>query len=74
MFSYISWANLNNLYIVVTTLKIVKLGFKVYVFLWFKIGKNYNSRFTPFENAQRWMGKNTFPILLLNDDDMIGEH
>ena len=30
--------------------------------------------FTPFENAQRWMGKNTIPILLLNDDDMIGEH
>ena len=30
--------------------------------------------YTPFENAQRWMGKNTFPILLLNDDNMIGEH
>jgi hypothetical protein len=30
--------------------------------------------FTPFENAQRWMGKDTFPILLLNDDNMIGEH
>ena len=29
---------------------------------------------TLFENAQRWMGKNTFPILLLNDDNMIGEH
>ena len=29
--------------------------------------------FTPFENAQRWMGKNTLPILLLNDDNMIGE-
>ena len=29
---------------------------------------------TPFENAQRWMGKNTFPTLLLNDDNMIGEH
>ena len=29
---------------------------------------------TPFQNAQRWMGKNTFPILLLNDDNMIGEH
>ena len=29
---------------------------------------------TPFENAQRWMGKNTFQILLLNDDNMIGEH
>ena len=28
---------------------------------------------TPFEKAQRWMGKNTFPILLLNDN-MIGEH
>ena len=27
---------------------------------------------TPFEKAQRWMGKNTFPILLLNDDNMIG--
>ena len=33
------------------------------------IGKN-----TPFENAQRWMGQNTFPILPLNDDNMIGEH
>ena len=31
-------------------------------------------RITPFENAQRWMGKNTFPILLLNDDNIIGEH
>ena len=29
---------------------------------------------TPFEKAQRWMGQNTFPILLLNDDNMIGEH
>ena len=29
---------------------------------------------TPFENPQRWMGQNTFPILLLNDDSMIGEH
>ena len=28
---------------------------------------------TPFENAQRWMGKNTFHFLLLNDDNMIGE-
>ena len=24
-----------------------------------------SSQSTPFENAQRWMGKNTFPILLL---------
>ena len=31
-------------------------------------------RSTPFENAQRWMGKNTFHFLLLNDDNMIGEH
>jgi hypothetical protein len=31
-------------------------------------------RLTPFENAQRWMGKNTFHFLLLNDDNMIGEH
>ena len=30
--------------------------------------------YTPFENPQRWMGQNTFPILLLNDDNMIGEH
>ena len=30
--------------------------------------------FTPFENPQRWMGQNTFPFLLLNDDNMIGEH
>ena len=29
---------------------------------------------TPFENPQRWMGKNTFHFLLLNDDNMIGEH
>ena len=29
---------------------------------------------TPVENAQRSMGKNTFQILLLNDDNMIGEH
>ena len=29
---------------------------------------------TPFENAHRWMGKNTFHFLLLNDDNMIGEH
>ena len=27
-----------------------------------------------FENAQKGMGKYTFPILLLNDDNMIGEH
>ena len=35
---------------------------------------NISNHDTPFENAQRWMGKNTFPILLLNDDNMIGEH
>ena len=29
---------------------------------------------TPFENPQRWMGQNAFPILLLNDDNMIEEH
>ena len=28
---------------------------------------------TPFENTQRWMGKNTLTVLLLNDDNMIGE-
>ena len=33
-----------------------------------------NIQVTPFENAQRWMGKNTFHFLLLNDDNMIGEH
>ena len=32
------------------------------------------SRLTPFENAQRWMDQNTFPILPLNDDNIIGEH
>ena len=32
------------------------------------------THYTPFENAQRWMGQNTFPILPLNDDNMIGEH
>jgi hypothetical protein len=34
----------------------------------------YPKLITPFENPQRWMGQNTFPILLLNDDNMIGEH
>ena len=34
----------------------------------------FKSQITPSENAQRWMGKNIFPILLLNDDNMIGEH
>ena len=34
----------------------------------------FSKDFTPFKNAQRWMGKNTFPILPLNDDNMIGEH
>ena len=29
---------------------------------------------TPFEKPKRWMGQNTFPILLLNDDNMIEEH
>ena len=29
---------------------------------------------TPFENAQRCMGQNTFPILPLNDYNMLGEH
>ena len=29
---------------------------------------------TSFENPQRWMGQNTFPILLLNDDNVIEEH
>ena len=36
--------------------------------------ENYETPSTPFENPQRWMGQNTFPILLLNDDTMIGEH
>ena len=36
--------------------------------------KYWNFHLTPFENPQRWMGQNTFPILLLNDDNMIGEH
>ena len=39
---------------------------------------NYSSRLgfptTPFENVQRSMGKNMFPILLLNDNNMIREH
>ena len=30
--------------------------------------KEKSSEDTPFENPQRWMGQNTFPILLLNDD------
>ena len=36
--------------------------------------KNIMKEFTPFENAQRWMGKNIFHFLLLNDDNMIEEH
>ena len=39
---------------------------------WYGMKKSYLD--TPFENAQRWMGKNTFHFLLLNDDNMIGEH
>ena len=39
-----------------------------------KLYKDSNTLITPFENPQRWMGQNTFPILLLNDDNMIGEH
>ena len=38
------------------------------------VARDKLSRPTPFENSQRWMGQNTFPILLLNDDNMIGEH
>ena len=37
-------------------------------------GVKFRPYSTPFENAQRWMGQNTFPILPLNDDNMIGEH
>ena len=40
----------------------------------FKISNTNLIDYTPFENPQRWMGQNTFPILLLNDDNMIGEH
>ena len=29
---------------------------------------------TPFKKPQRWIGQNTFPILLLNDDNMIEGH
>ena len=36
-------------------------------------GPSRTSLHIPFENPQRWMGQNTFPILLLNDDNMIGE-
>ena len=36
--------------------------------------QQYSIPTTPVENAQRWMSKNTFQILLLNDDNMIGEH
>ena len=39
-----------------------------------KQGNDLDELFTPFENAQRWMGKNTFHFLILNDDNMIGEH
>ena len=44
------------------------------LFLSMYIPPMFSKDFTPFENAQRWMGKNTFPILLFNDDKMIGEH
>ena len=36
--------------------------------------KKINYKASIHTSAQRWMGKNTFPILLLNDDNMIGEH
>ena len=49
--------------------------------IYYQITKGANSKtfkgcgpYTPFENAQRWMGQNTSPILPLNDDNMIGEH
>ena len=29
---------------------------------------------TPFENAKKMPGQNTFKIFLLNDANMIGEH
>ena len=38
-----------------------------------KQGNDLDELFTPFENAQRWMDKNTFNFLLLNDDNMLGE-
>ena len=43
-------------------------------FLKSDLGQKNPFSITPFENAQRWMGKNTFHFLLLNDDNMIGEH
>ena len=39
-----------------------------------KSAAGVSAKLTPFENAQRWTGKNTFHFLLLNDDNMIGEH
>ena len=52
----------------------------IYVHLYSKQIYNYDAifmmiyqAFTPFKNAQRWMGKNTFNFLLSNDDNMIGE-
>ena len=65
-----------TLYTTLSPLKsqLAKLGPELHIVLKFlEIVLRINLEFTPFENAQRWMGKNTFPILLLNDDKMI-EH
>ena len=48
--------------------------FDFFQFRWVPIIHLSLSLFTPFENPQRWIGQNTFPILFLNDDNMIGEH
>ena len=42
--------------------------------LTFKRETRKNFKLTPFKNPQRWMGQNTFPSLLLDDDNMIEEH
>ncbi len=41
---------------------------------WAPLLMDFHASCTPFENAQRWMGQNTLNFLLLNDDNMIGEH
>ena len=52
-----------------------KYSFDIAIFVSkFKIELFVCNSYTPFKNPQRWMGQNTFPILLLDDDNMIGEH
>ena len=56
-----------------TTKRVVQAMSRLYMIVE-GAGKFSKILITPFENPQRWIGQNTFPILLLNDDNMIGEH